>query len=63
MNNGENNKWKMKQQKNGVNEHVENKMITSQQAKNRNEEEAMMLLTIDYMCAKHYIANDQNIDL
>jgi hypothetical protein len=47
----------MKQQKNGVNEQVENKMITRQQAKNCNEEETMMLFNVDYMCAKHYITN------
>ncbi len=57
MNNWENNN------KNGVNEQVENKMITHQQAKNYNEEEAMMLFNVDYMCAKHYIANDQNANL
>ncbi len=53
----------MKQQKNGVNEQVENKMITRQQAKNCNEEETMMLFNVDYMCAKHYITNHQNADL
>lgn len=38
-------------------------MITHQQAKNYNEEEAMMLFNVNYMCAKHYIANDQNANL
>jgi hypothetical protein len=47
-------------QKKGINKHVENKMITSHQAKNCNKEEALMLFNVDYMYAKHYIANDQN---
>jgi hypothetical protein len=38
-------------------------MITHQQAKNYHEEEAMMLFNVDYKCAKHYIANDQNANL